>query len=224
MIDKEMAKEHLADNGYVLKNEERKNNCCYQLKYLNGAVVNVFDNGKCQCQGKFQEETKKILAKLNPNAQVAKKINKKVFVVYGHDEKVKAQLEALLRKWKLEPLILDQLVSNGNTIIEKLEEYMSQANFGIVLATPDDEGFPSGNENYRKFRVRQNVVLEMGMLLALLKRKNVAILLKDVPNMEKPSDIQGLIYHPFKENIDEVAIYLIREMNKNGYIIDPKDF
>ena len=114
--------------------------------------------------------------------------------------------------------------TNGNTIIEKLEEYMSQANFGIVLATPDDEGFPSGNENYRKFRVRQNVVLEMGMLLALLKRERVAILLKDVPNMEKPSDIQGLIYHPFKENINEVAICLIREMNKNGYVIDPKDF
>ena len=194
------------------------------MKYSNGAVVNVFDNGKCQCQGKLQEETKEILAKLNSNAQVAKNINKKVFVVYGHDEKAKAQLEALLRKWKLEPLILDQLVSNGNTIIEKLEEYMSQANFGIVLATPDDEGFPSGNENYRKFRVRQNVVLEMGMLLALLKRENVAILLKDVPNMEKPSDIQGLIYHTFKENINEVAICLIREMNKNDYIIDPKDF
>lgn len=223
MIDKEKVKGILVDNGYVLKNEERKNNCCYQLKYSNGAVVNVFDNGKCQCQGKLQEETKEILAKLNSNAQVAKNINKKVFVVYGHDEKAKAQLEALLRKWKLEPLILDQLVSNGNTIIEKLEEYMSQANFGIVLATPDDEGFPSGNENYRKFRVRQNVVLEMGMLLALLKRENVAILLKDVPNMEKPSDIQGLIYYPFKENIDEVALCLIREMNKNGYIIASKD-
>ena len=224
MIDKEMVKKILADNGYVLKSEERKNNCCYQLKYSNGAVVNVFDKGKYQCQGKFQDETKEILAKLNSNTQVVKNINKEVFVVYGHDEKAKAQLEALLRKWKLEPLILDQLASNGNTIIEKLEEYMSQANFGIVLATPDDEGFPSGNENYRKFRVRQNVVLEMGMLLALLKRERVAILLKDVPNMEKPSDIQGLIYHPFKENINEVAICLIREMNKNGYAIDPKDF
>ena len=44
-----------------------------------------------------------------------------VFVVYGHDENARTQLEAMLRRWNIEPLILDQLPSEGMTVIEKLE-------------------------------------------------------------------------------------------------------
>ena len=141
-------------------------------------------------------------------------------MVYGHDEVARTQLEAMLRRWDLEPLILDQLESSGNTIIEKLEEYMPQADFGIVLATPDDVGFPKNKEDARRFRVRQNVVLEMGMLLSQLGRSKVAILLKNIENMEKPSDINGLIYIPFTSDVKETTVDLAKEMNRNGYYID----
>ena len=96
--------------------------------------------------------------------------NRKVFVVYGHDTNARTQLEAMLRRWDLEPLILDQLISSGQTVIEKLEEYTQQANFGIVLATPDDIGYPKDDESKKQFRVRQNVVLEVGMLLSRIVR------------------------------------------------------
>ena len=39
------------------------------------------------------------------------------------------------------------------------------------------------------------------MLLTKLGRPNVAILLKTQENMERPSDIQGLIYVPFKDDL-----------------------
>ena len=81
----------------------------------------------------------------------------------------------MLRRWDLEPLIIDQLASKGQTIIEKLEEYTGQANFGIVLATPDDVGYAKDHEDDKKFRARQNVVLELGMLLAKIGRSKVAI-------------------------------------------------
>ena len=126
----------------------------------------------------------------------------------------------MLRRWDLEPLILDQLESSGNTIIEKLEEYIPQAAFGIVLATPDDIGYSKDNENDKKYRVRQNVVLEMGMLLSRLGRTKVAILLKNIADMEKPSDINGLIYMPFTNDVKETTVDLAKEMNKNGYYID----
>lgn len=45
--------------------------------------------------------------------------SRKVFVVYGHDMNARTQLEAMLRRWDMEPLIIDQLVSFGYTIIEK---------------------------------------------------------------------------------------------------------
>lgn len=140
-------------------------------------------------------------------------------MVYGHDDIARTQLEAMLRRWDLEPIILDQQASGGQTIIEKLEEYGFDVGYAIVLATPDDEGKAKTESEY-KSRVRQNVVLELGMFLSKLGRERVAILLKESPDFERPSDIQGLVYIPFQNKVDEVSISLIRELSRQGYTID----
>lgn len=183
------------------------------IKLNNGGIINCFNTGKYSIQGKNQEQIRAVLEGTSPVA------NKKVFVVYGHDDTAKLQLEALLRRWDLEPIILDQQASAGQTIIEKLEEYGSDVGYAIILATPDDEGKAKTETEY-KSRVRQNVVLELGMFLAKLGREKVAILLKETTNFEKPSDIQGLVYIPFQNRVDEVAINLIRELARQGYNID----
>ena len=54
----------------------------------------------------------------------------------------------------LEPLILDQLPTEGQTVIEKLDSAMNEADFGIVLATPDDEGHRAGHQDENAFRAR----------------------------------------------------------------------
>jgi predicted nucleotide-binding protein len=73
----------------------------------------------------------------------------------------------------------------------------------------------------KAFRARQNVVLEMGMLLATLGRPRVAILLKTQEKMERPSDIQGLIYIPFKDDLaKEAGVLLAKAMVAAGYQID----
>jgi predicted nucleotide-binding protein len=127
----------------------------------------------------------------------------------------------MLRRWGLEPLILDQLPSEGQTIIEKLEKYTGEVDFAVVLATPDDEGHRAGRADEKKARARQNVVLELGMLLAKLGRQRVAVLLKDQKEMERPSDIHGLIYIPFKDDlIKEGGVLLAKELAAAGYEID----
>ena len=183
------------------------------VKLNNGGIINSYNTGKYTIQGKAQEEVK---ALIEGTSNVG---NRKIFVVYGHDEIARTQLEALLRRWDLEPIILDQQASAGQTIIEKLEEYTSDVGYAIVLATPDDLG-KAKEESEDKFRVRQNVVLELGMFLATLGREKVAILLKEAENFEKPSDIQGLIYIPFQNKVDEVSVSLIRELSRQGYKID----
>ena len=227
----DQAKELLAQAGFEVASEQRSNNDLgWQLKLTNGGVVNIFDTGNFNVQGKCQPEIKAALGKENDlpkasktgPAQVGKaQRNNRVFVVYGHDEVARNHLEAMLRRWGLEPLILDQLPSKGQTIIEKLEEYTSDVHFGVVLATPDDEGNRSGREDEKAFRARQNVVLELGMLLSKLGRSRVAILLKQQANMERPSDIQGLIYIPFKDDLQkEAGTILAKEMAAQGYHID----
>lgn len=179
----------------------------------NGGKINCYNSGKYSVQGKAQDQVKVILE------GSAETNNRKIFVVYGHDEIARTQLEALLRRWDLEPIILDQQASGGQTIIEKLEEYGTDVGYAIVLATPDDDGKAKSEAVY-KSRVRQNVVLELGMFLAKLGRERVAILLKEAADFDKPSDIQGLVYIPFQNKVDEVALSLIRELSRQGYKID----
>lgn len=215
----------LQDNGFVL-DEEKVIPYGHQFCFRNGSKVNVYDSGTVTPQGQHVDEVKALLgitlsgqtAAVSPAQTVATR--RKVFVVYGHDEDAKAQLEAMLRRWELEPLILDQLPSEGQTIIEKLERHTSEANFAVVLATPDDVGFRAGHEDEQAFRARQNVVLELGMMLAKLGRRNVAILMKQQEKMERPSDIQGLIYIPFKDSVTDGAVLLAKEMAAQGYRID----
>ena len=183
------------------------------LRLSNGGIINCYNSGAHVVQGKAQDEVKAILEGCTSSE------SKKIFVVYGHDEIARTQLEAMLRRWDLEPIILDQQASSGQTIIEKLEEYTADVGYAIILATPDDEGKAKSESTY-KSRVRQNVVLELGMFLAKLGRNRVAILLKEATDFEKPSDIQGLIYIPFKDKVDEVSLSLIRELTRQGYKID----
>lgn len=213
----EQVKSILKSNKCVIASEERTgNNLGTKIILSNGCIVNCWDKGTVNCQGKEAQDIEKLLSN---NIGLSPK-NNKVFVVYGHDKNARTQLEAMLRRWDLEPLIIDQLPSDGGTIIEKLEKYTNQVEFGIVLATPDDVGYAKNNEDNKKYRVRQNVVLELGMLLATIGRPRVAILLSQAENMESPSDINGLIYIPFKDNVEEAALSLAKEMNRNGYNIE----
>ena len=139
----EQVKKLLKKADQPIVDEKRTgNNLGTALKLANGCVVNCWDKGTVNCQGKNVDQIIAVLSGENVTAIH----NRKVFVVYGHDTNARTQLEAMLRRWDLEPLILDQLISSGQTIIEKLEEYTQQANFGIVLATPDDIGYPKNDE------------------------------------------------------------------------------
>ena len=80
--------------------------------------------------------------------------------------------------------------------------------------------YPKNQENLKKARARQNVVLELGMLLTFLGRSKVAILLSQNEEMERPSDIEGLIYIPFKDNVEETKLSLAKELNAHGFNLD----
>ncbi|MEH6419865.1 TIR domain-containing protein [Pseudomonas sp. CGJS7] len=220
----------LQAGGFQIANETAlANGTGTQLRLQNGAIVNSYHTGNFNVQGKSQDAVKACLgvqltqaaaAPASQNGAAAKPMLSKVFVVYGHDAAARTELEAMLRRWRLEPLILDQLPSEGQTIIEKLEKYTAEVKFAVVLATPDDEGYRAGHEDEKAFRARQNVVMELGMMLTLLGRKNVAILMKQQDNIERPSDIQGLLYIPFKDNLQKDAGPLLaKEMAAQGYPI-----
>ena len=121
---------------------------------------------------------------------------KQIFVVYGHDRLMKLEVEAYLKdELKLEVIALDEQPNRGKTIIEKFEHYSKDAGYAVILMSPDDTMEVDG-QIYKQ--ARQNVVLELGYFMAKLGRSNVCAILKD--NVEKPSDISGVLHLPFKGN------------------------
>lgn len=219
----EQIKRALDSCGYqIVEEEELGDGNGLQFRLRSGQVVNLYHTGKFVVQGKNPEPVKACLENFQEgHSDLGGRIwSRKVFVVYGHDEVSKARLEAMLRRWNLEPLFLDQLPSEGQTLIEKLEKYRHEVAYAVVLATPDDEGHRADRPDEKAYRARQNVVLELGMMLAILGRSRVAILLKDPERMERPSDIQGLIYISFKDDVEEAKLSLAKEMNAQGLRID----
>lgn len=147
----------------------------------------------------------------------SKPLANSVFLVHGHDEATKEKVARFLEKVGIEVIILHEMVSQGMTIIEKFEEYASRAGFAIVLFTPDDIGFPIGEEDRKQPRARQNVVLEMGYFIGRLKRERVCVLYKG--GVELPSDILGVVYHPI-DDANGWKLSLAGELKRAGYSID----
>lgn len=51
------------------------------------------------------------------------KSNTRVFIVHGHDDELKTQLEIFLSEIGLEPIVLHRKADEGLTIIEKFEKH-----------------------------------------------------------------------------------------------------
>lgn len=141
--------------------------------------------------------------------------NKRVFIVHGHDDRIKWAVSNFLRKLGLEPVILHEQTNQGKTIIEKLESE-TDVGYGIVLYTPCDKGgtIDCNFENMR-FRARQNVILEHGYLMGKLGRNRVCALLDG--DIERPSDIDGILYVPYKPGWE---LTVGKELRSAGYDVD----
>lgn len=134
----------------------------------------------------------------------------KVFIVHGHDEATARRVKEFIKDdLKMDAIILMDEVNNGRTIPEKFEQYASECSYAVILMTPDDE-FKCEENNEMIYRARQNVILELGYFWAKFDRKKFAVITKG--NVEKPSDIEGVLYLKFTDSVKEVFYELGREI------------
>jgi predicted nucleotide-binding protein len=214
----------------------------HQFTSNDGGVLNWWEKAKTvqfqgppNVQATFREQMSEAISRWKPTSKGQSQAavpplvarggeNKRVFIVHGHDDTAREQLELILHKLGLDPFVLANTGGGGLTLIEALENEIGPSaagcRFGIVLMTPDDMGYAlregAGNA---AARARQNVVLEMGMLISALRRPNVAILKKG--EIEVPSDAQGIIYIPFKDHVRETVPKLVDRLNQGGFNLGP---
>lgn len=136
-----------------------------------------------------------------------------VFIVHGHDDAAKHETARFIRDLTgNEAVILHEQANGGRTVIEKFEDYASDAGYAIVLATGDDVG-RSKSATDLQARARQNVVFELGFFFGALGRSRVAMLYE--PSIEQPSDISGLVTIEL-DNAGAWKMLLAREIKAAG--------
>lgn len=147
---------------------------------------------------------------------------KKVFVVHGHDEIAKTNLEVFLHEIGLEPVVLHRQADEGLTIIEKFEKH-SDVGYAFILLTPDEIAYikaddsKGDNERQKEYRARPNVIFEFGYFVGKLGRSRVCCLYTG--DVSLPSDLSGMIYKKFTNGIEEVAYSIIKDLKASGYAI-----
>ena len=148
------------------------------------------------------------------NREVPKIDKTKVFIVHGHDKGAKEEMARFIEKLGIKAIILHEQVNEGRTIIEKIEKN-SDVGFAVILYTACD--FGGNDKSNLKPRARQNVVFEHGYFIAKLGRNNVCALF--ATGVEKPGDIDGVVYIPFDTN-GGWKLSLAKELKNAGYDID----
>jgi len=152
----------------------------------------------------------------NANPESARSTLKKVggktvFIIHGHDQGLKTELQLLLKNAGVACIVLHQEADMGRTVIDKLTEESEQSNFAVAVLSPDDL-LVTG-----QYRARQNVILEMGYFVGLLGKERVRLLVKG--DIEIPSDLYGILY----ERYDEPGAWkarLLKELIAAGIFVD----
>jgi predicted nucleotide-binding protein len=114
----------------------------------------------------------------------------RVFVVHGQNDGARTAVVRHLRDVGLDPIVLHEQPNMGQHLLTKFVREAALVTFAVVLMTDDDVG--SRRDGELRPRARQNVILELGYLLAYLQQHRVCELI--TPGLETPSDFDGIVY------------------------------
>jgi predicted nucleotide-binding protein len=133
-------------------------------------------------------------AEREPHGTPAPVHAREVYLAHGRDEKWKQAVEHLLEQaGEHEIKIVNQRANERARLGEQLREAAPGSHYAVVLLTADDVGgarLESDAEPYFSTRAHQEVVFEMGFLVAALTPGRVCVLYED--GVELPCDLDGV--------------------------------
>lgn len=168
-------------------------NISQKIEWINDEIVNQIN------------ELKSIHKRLDLHNDTLKQPNKnnsinlfqQVFIVHGHNDKIKYEVAHTIEKLELKSTILHEEDNKGDHLLNKFERHALSSGFAIVILSADDKGRSIKGKNIYQLRARQNVIFELGYFVHALGVRNIFILCED--NVEIPSDLDGLVYVIYDE-------------------------
>ena len=144
-----------------------------------------------------------IAADIRASAADPAKAANSVFLVHGHDHGFRDEVDQYLQTLGIRSVILSKVGGGSQSLLLKFQTLATQAQFAVVLMSADDMGASrhqyedeSGGEQTLRFRVRENVILELGFFYGRLGWENVFVVQKPAerpwPDFERPSDLAGV--------------------------------
>jgi predicted nucleotide-binding protein len=188
-----------------------------------GMDGSIYDKSWTKGQGKMLNLFKIIKEELTLDTDTKLKndrveFSNKIFIVHGHEEEIKNQLEIFLNEIGLEAIVLHRKPDEGMTIIEKFEKHSKDASYAFILLTPDDICYSAKK---KEMRARQNVIFEFGYFVGKLGRDRVCCIYKE--NISLPTDVLGMLYKNIQNKIEEKSLEILKELKKAGYNVEFKN-
>jgi hypothetical protein len=178
-----------------------------------GTLVNVVTTGReliTYLDGILQLHVPSKLTASDPEA--APVSTDHVFIGHGRNELVRHRVKSFVAdRCHLQPVILEELPSQGMTVIEKLEKYGRATNYAVLILAGDDFDVDGAA------RARQNVIQELGWFQGVLGRNRTTVLMQR--GVEVPSNIAGVVYIEFVgDGVDSAFDRLRAEFEAAGLL------
>ena len=133
----------------------------------------------------------------------------KAFISHGKDSAALKKLTEFIETLGIEPLIVKKRASLDKDLPDKVDTYINQADFVIILATADDK---VGD----KLQPRQNVIHEIGLAQKTHPGRIIYLLEEGA---EFPSNIRPKVWESFKQrNVMDAFLGIIRELRAYGML------
>lgn len=138
----------------------------------------------------------------------------KAFIAHGGNSTTLNKLNEFLQALGLDPTAVNLLPSRGMSLEDKVDQYIKDADCGIVLAIRDvaiKEKTKKPNQH-----PRPNIINEIERLRAAFPDKTILLVEKGVA---LPATVTGLTYEPFtRQSLDRAFIKIARKLHKFGIL------
>lgn len=155
-----------------------------------------------------QKTTNQEIIKVPPE-EILREVPPKAFISHGKDSAALRKLKEFIETLGIEPIIVKKQASLDKDVPDKVDLYLGQADFVIILATADDKVED-------KLQPRQNVIHEIGLAQKIHPGKIIYLLEEGA---EFPSNIRPKVWESFKKrNMMNAFLGIVRELRAYGIL------
>ena len=145
--------------------------------------------------------------------EIFQQVSPKAFISHGKQSAALRKLKEFIETLGIEPIVVKVKASLDKTVDDKVEYYLNQADFVVILATGDDtvKDKITGEE---KKQPRQNVIHEIGLAQKTHPGRIIYLLEEGA---EFPSNIRPKVWESFKQrNMMDAFLGIVRELRAYG--------